>query len=334
MHVTDNSLRRLPIDKILPKIPEARSAAGSTHDHWLSAAHAICTTDTFPKLISRTFTLPSSPGVTYSLAGMAKGSGMIHPNMATLLGIICTDAPISPQALYPLLVSANEVSFNCISVDGDMSTNDTLALLANGKAGGQEIVYKPDSPLSSQSRDYATFQVALTEFSTDLAKLIVRDGEGATKFVTIRVTGSPTRAAGKQIASAIARSPLVKTALYGKDANWGRILSAMGYSLIDSPYEGQGGQKIIIPEATSVSFVPVDGSPELRLLVRGEPEEVDEERASQILEHEDLEILVRLREQGHEKSNDRGTAGGDQELVYWTCDLSHQYVTINGEYRT
>lgn len=266
---------------------------------------------------------------------MAKGSGMIHPNMATLLGIICTDAAISPEALHPLLVSSNDVSFNCISVDGDMSTNDTLALLANGEAGGQEIVYKPDSPLRSQSQDYSAFQTILTDFSTDLAKLIARDGEGATKFVTIRVAGSPNHAAGKLIASAIARSPLVKTALYGKDANWGRILCAMGYSLIDSPYpEGHGGEAIIIPEMTSVSFVPVDGSQELRLLVRGEPEEVDEEQASRILEHEDLEILVRLRDDGHEKADRSGDKGQDKELVYWTCDLSHQYVTINGDYRT
>ena len=266
---------------------------------------------------------------------MAKGSGMIHPNMATLLAIICTDAPITPEALHPLLVSANDVSFNCISVDGDMSTNDTLALLANGEAGGQEIVYKRDAPLESQSQDYSAFQTVLTDFATDLAKLIVRDGEGATKFVTIRIIGSPTQAAGKQIASAIARSPLVKTALYGKDANWGRILSAMGYSLIDSPHsEGHGGERIIIPEMTSVSFVPVDGSQELRLLVQGEPEKVDEERASQILEHEDLEILVRLRDNGQEKSHSSGDKGQDKELVYWTCDLSHQYVTINGEYRT
>lgn len=120
---------------------------------------------------------------------------MIHPNMATLLGMICTDAPISPKALQPLLVSSTDVSFNCISTDGDMSTNDTIALLANGVAGGQEIVYEPDSPLESQSEDYSTFQAILTDFSTDLAKLIVRDGEGATKFVTIRIAGSPTRAA-------------------------------------------------------------------------------------------------------------------------------------------
>ncbi|KAL9610354.1 MAG: hypothetical protein Q9167_004924 [Letrouitia subvulpina] len=256
--------QRLPIKKILSKIPEACSNAGSTHDHWLSGTHAICTTDIFPILKSRTFTLPSSPEITYTLAGMAKGSGMIHPNMATLLGIVCTDAAISPEALHQLLVSSNDVSFNYISVDGDMLTNDTLALLANGEAGGQEILCKPDSPLTSQSPDYSTFQTILTDFLIDLAKLIVPDGEGATKFVTIHITGSPTRLAGKHIASAIARSPLVKTALYGKDANWCRILTAMGCSLVDSPYsERQGEKRIIIPEMTSVSFVPMDGSQEL-----------------------------------------------------------------------
>ena len=282
-------------------------------------------------MISRTFTLPSSPGIIYSLVGMAKGSAMNYPNMATPIGIICTGTSVSPKALQPLLVSSTDVSFNCISIDGDMSTNDTIALLANGVAGGKEIVYKPDSPLELQSQDYTTFQAILTDFSTDLAKLIVRDGEGATKFVTIRIIGSPTRAAAKQIASNIARSPLVKTALYGKNANWGRILSAMGYSVIDfRRCKRQGGEEIMIPETTSVSLVPQDRSQELRLLVRGEPEDVDERRASQILEHEDLEILVKLRDDGREE----GGVGRDKELVYWTCDLSHEYVTINGEYRT
>lgn len=245
---------------------------------------------------------------------------MIHPNMATLLGIFCTDAPISPVALKTLLSVAVEKSFNSISIDGDMSTNDTVALLANGAAGGREIQYTGTLD-SAQSEDFVAFQSILTRFATDLAKLVVRDGEGATKFITVRVLGSPSYVAAKQIASTISRSPLVKTALYGRDANWGRVLCAAGYSLVDS---GHDYQSVVIPEQTSVSFVSADKSEVLKLLVNGEPENLDEERAARMLENEDLEILVRLRSDGSK----------GEEAVYWTCDLSHEYVTINGDYRT
>jgi glutamate N-acetyltransferase/amino-acid N-acetyltransferase len=237
---------------------------------------------------------------------MTKGAGMIHPNMATLLGIICTDAPVRPPALSALLTAAVERSFNSISIDGDTSTNDTVAMLANGAAGGPEIA-------TPQSGGFAELQQTLTTFAQDLAQLVVRDGEGATKFVTVRVVNARTYDDARRVASTIARSPLVKTALYGRDANWGRILCATGYA---------EGVDSVVPEETSVSFVPADGSAELRLLVRGEPERVDEERAAQILEAEDLEILVKLSE----------SAG--EEAVYWTCDFSHEYVTINGDYRT
>lgn len=233
---------------------------------------------------------------------------MIHPNMATLLGILCTDAPIQPSALQSLLYPAIDKSFNSISIDGDTSTNDTVALLANGAAGGPPIA-SPDSP------GFTEMQQVLTEFAADLAKLVVRDGEGATKFVTIRVTNASSYPDAKAVASSIARSPLVKTALYGKDANWGRILCATGYA-------AECGISSIIPSETSVSFLPTDGSAELKLLVKGEPEAVDEVRAAEILEAEDLEILVRLSESEGE------------EAVYWTCDFSHEYVTINGDYRT
>ncbi len=231
---------------------------------------------------------------------------MIHPNMATLLGVICTDASILPAALKSLLSASIDKSFNSISIDGDTSTNDNVAIFANGAADGPMIG-------SSSSDDYAAFQQILTEFAADLAKLVVRDGEGATKFVTIRVKNAKSYADAKRVASTIARSPLVKTALYGKDANWGRILCATGYA---------EGVESISPDETSVSFVPTDGSDELKLLVNGEPESVDEARAAEILEAEDLEILVKLGE----------TAG--EEAVYWTCDFSHEYVTINGDYRT
>ncbi|KAI9874542.1 MAG: hypothetical protein M1830_009633 [Pleopsidium flavum] len=297
----------LPIKKILNKIPTAHSTLSSTHTAWLTTARAICTTDTFPKLLSRTFTLPSSPSTTYSLAGMTKGAGMIHPNMATLLGILCTDAPIAPPTLHTLLTHAADRSFNTISIDGDTSTNDTVAILANGAAGGNPIT-------DPHSADGKAMQETLTTFAADLAKLVVRDGEGATKFVHVRVTNAALYTDAKKIAASIAKSPLVKTALYGKDANWGRILCAVGYTPEISP-------RTVIPEKTSVSFVPTDGSPELKLLVNGEPERVDEARAAKILEAEDLEILVDL-------------GSGRDEASYWFCDFSHEYVTINGDYRT
>uniref|UniRef100_A0A8H7N573 Arginine biosynthesis bifunctional protein ArgJ, mitochondrial n=1 Tax=Bionectria ochroleuca TaxID=29856 RepID=A0A8H7N573_BIOOC len=277
--------QRLPIQKIVDHIPMAYHHAGDSHKHWMNFAKAICTTDTFPKLISRKFTLPSSPGIEYSIAGITKGAGMIAPNMATLLTVLATDAPIAPSVMPAVLKHAVDRSFNSITIDGDASTNDTAALLANGAAGGVEVS-------SQDSADYETFKELLTEFSADLAKYIVRDGEGATKFVTIRVVDAATEEAAREIARSIARSPL---------------------PINDVPE--------IVPEKTNVSFIPADGSAELKLLVDGEPEQVDEERASEILEMEDLEIVVRL-----------GT--GDKSTVHWTCDFSHDYVTINGDYRT
>lgn len=264
--------------------------------------------------MSRSFELPSSPGIEYRIAGLTKGAGMIAPNMATLLTILATDAPISPAIMPKVLKHAVDRSFNAITIDGDSSTNDTVALLANGAAGGQELS-------SEDSADFGAFQNLLTEFSADLAKYIVRDGEGATKFVTIRVVDCASEEAAREVARAIAKSPLVKTALYGKDANWGRILCAAGYALISPPGQPANDVPEIVPEQTNVSFIPADGSPELKLLVNGEPEQVDEERAAQILELEDLEIVVRL-----------GT--GNKSAVHWTCDFSHDYVTINGDYRT
>ncbi|EUC49060.1 hypothetical protein COCMIDRAFT_2123 [Bipolaris oryzae ATCC 44560] len=297
--------QRLPIQKITSKIPTAYANLGDSHDHWLATARAICTTDTFPKLLSRSFTLPSTQQE-YRIAGLTKGAGMIHPNMATLLGIICTDAPIAAHPLRQALLASVQKSFNSISIDGDTSTNDTVAVLANGAGGGQPVT-------SVDSADYTAFQRVLTDFAVDLAKLVVRDGEGATKFVTIRVTNAASYKDAHRVASTIARSPLVKTALYGKDANWGRILCATGYA---------EGADSVVPAETSVSFVPADGSAELKLLVDGEPEQVDEERAARILENEDLEIVVRLSKREGE------------EAVFWTCDFSHEYVTINGDYRT
>lgn len=355
--------QNLPIDKITGAIPKLKENLGNTHEHWMNAAQAICTTDTFPKLMSRTFTLPSHPETTYSIAGMTKGAGMIHPNMATLLGMICTDVKIDPSCMYMILNRAISSSFNCISIDGDTSTNDTLVFFANGAAAPSEVpalAYdkkgstlnrsgRPMHDLQNMSDDMRAFQEILRAFATELAQLVVRDGEGATKFVTIRVKSDVSYATAKRAAVSIARSALVKTALYGKDANWGRILCAVGYapgimnsgilpSLNKRTKQESGnrqGQTIteyqVTPANTSVSFIPADGSAPLKLLTRGEPETVDEERAKQILEMEDLEILVRLEDDGESvESSDRRR----HEAVFWTCDFSHEYVTINGDYRT
>ncbi|KIW76161.1 glutamate N-acetyltransferase/amino-acid acetyltransferase [Fonsecaea pedrosoi CBS 271.37] len=314
--------QRLPIQKILAKIPTAYENLGNDHDSWLTTAKAICTTDTFPKLLSTAFTLPGAQhqGVEYRLAGMTKGAGMIHPNMATLLGIMCTDAPISAGALQSLLTTAVNKSFNCISIDGDTSTNDTVALLANGAASPSP---SESSISSTSSEDYLAMSAILTSFSQQLSQLVVRDGEGATKFVTIHVRNALTEADAKAIASTIARSPLVKTALYGKDANWGRILCAIGYTPNISLSSATGS---VIPTRTNVSFVPAENSKSkaegvLKLLVNGEPQTVDEARAARLLEDEDLIIDVDL-------------GVGREDGYYWTCDFSHEYVTINGDYRT
>ena len=310
--------QRLPIQKILDGIPKAFEALGESHDAWLKTAKAIMTTDTFPKLLSMPFTLPGHKGVEYRLAGMTKGAGMIHPNMATLLGILCTDAPIAPAALQDLLSAAVKKSFNSISIDGDCSTNDTVAILANGAAATENTQY-----IRSQgSDDYIAMSEVLTSFAQKLAQLVVRDGEGATKFVEVRVRNAKTRDDAQLIASTICRSPLVKTALYGRDANWGRVLCAIGYT------QGLSAGDVVVPERTSVAFVPAENSKTkeegvLRLLVDGEPQEVDETRAARLLEDEDLIIDV-----------DLGRESGAEEGVYWTCDFSHEYVTINGDYRT
>ncbi|CAD6444154.1 dfa0be5c-e44f-403b-af95-708abb1d74cf [Sclerotinia trifoliorum] len=284
--------QRLPIDNIIQCFPKLQQNMGTTHDHWIQAARGICTTDTFFKLASRTFTLPSSPETTSSIAGITKGAGMIHLNMATTLGIICTDAPITPRALQQLLSTAADKSYNCISIEGDTSTNDMVAMLANGAAAPNNAHFPIDfdSSAESQSEDLISFQRMLIEFMADLAKLVVRDGEGATKFITIRVRGAPTYPAGKHIASAIARSVLFKIGVY-------------------------------------VSFMPVDGTEELNFVKKGGLVKVDEVRAKKLMEEEDVEVIVDLRDDGRKWRED------DEEAVYWTCDITHEFVMINGDFR-
>ncbi|GJE90300.1 bifunctional ornithine acetyltransferase/N-acetylglutamate synthase [Phanerochaete sordida] len=306
----------LPIDKILTGIkslPPAR--LGSNFASWERAARAFMTTDTFPKLRARTFTIR---GKEYRLAGMDKGAGMIHPDMgppapagqlhATLLGCILTDAPVAPRSLQSALTYAVERSFNSISVDGDMSTNDTIVVLANGAAAEGQ----PEIDEAKDKEGFEIFREELTSFAAELAQLVVRDGEGATKFVTVSVEGAKSYADAHKIASRISTSALVKTALFGEDANWGRILAATGSVPLSAPLD---------PTRVNVSFIPADGTAPLALLVNGEPEKVDEARASEIIGQDDLEIRVEL-------------GLGNESAKYWTCDFSYEYVRINGDYRT
>jgi glutamate N-acetyltransferase/amino-acid N-acetyltransferase len=233
----------------------------------------------------------------FTIAGMAKGAGMIHPNMATMLCLLTSDVRITPQVARQALNEGVEKSFHRITVDGDTSTNDTVLLLANGLAKMPPIT-------STESRGYADFCVGLSQVLLTLAQAIVRDGEGATRFVEITVSGARTGAEAKQVAMAIARSLLVKTAIYGQDANWGRIVCAVGYSGVT-----------IIPERVRVWLG------DLELFRNGEPYQVDEARARELLAEPEVVIRVDLGQ------------GSAQETV-WTCDLSHRYVDINAHYRT
>jgi len=301
----------LPIQKITNGIADLKASMSTGFKAWELAARAFMTTDTFPKLRARTFQLN---GVDVRIAGIDKGAGMIHPNMgpppgpphATLLGFIATDAAVSPASLQSALTYAVDRSFNSISVDGDMSTNDTIIVMANGASGMEKEIDEKTDPEA-----FEVFRDELTSFATELAQLVVRDGEGATKFVTVSVEGAPTYEDAHRIASTISTSALVKCALFGEDANWGRILCAVGYAPVNC----------VDPTKVSVSFVPSDGTADLALLVNGEPQIIDEARASQILEKEDLEIRVTL-------------GVGNEGAKYYTCDFSHEYVTINGSYRS
>ena len=282
----------LPIDTIEAGIPAAArqlSPTGGT-----AAARAIMTTDTFVKECAVRITIGGVPVV---VGGMAKGSGMIAPNMATMLGFVTTDADLSPALLHRALVKGTEHSFHRISVDGDTSTNDMVAVLANGTSG---------AGLLSDASDpgYALFCDALECVLLQLAHMIVRDGEGATKFVEIAVAGGATEEEAVTAARSIAGSSLVKTAIHGEDANWGRVLAAIGYSGIEFD-----------PARVEICFghVPV--------LRAGYVIDFSEEEAKKVLSRKDIRISVHLHRGGHNAS-------------FWTCDLSKQYVDINANYRT
>jgi glutamate N-acetyltransferase / amino-acid N-acetyltransferase len=293
---------QLPLEKLLDGIPQA--AAQVRPDGWPDAAQAIMTTDTRPKLFTRTAVID---GVTIHLTGISKGAGMIHPNMATMLSTIATDVAISHSLLQQALSTAVNKSYNRISIDGDTSTNDTVLLLANGAAGNPEIT-------DANSLAFTTFQEALTAISIDLAQAIVRDGEGATKFVTIQVNGARSDADAHAAANTIATSPLVKTAFFGGDANWGRFVAAAGRS---GAYIEQARCSIFIAGGAT----PAERTPELQLIAGGTPLDYSEARATEIFSLPEIDVRMEL-------------GLGNGSATVWTTDLSYEYVKINGDYRT
>jgi glutamate N-acetyltransferase/amino-acid N-acetyltransferase len=287
-------LEPLPIDKILPALPAAQ--AGLAPDHWHDAAHAIMTTDIVAKGASRQIQLGGKP---VAVTGIAKGSGMIHPNMATMLGFVATDAAIAPALMQRMVKEVADVSFNCVTVDGDTSTNDSFILIATGQAGNAEIA-------DANGADYAALKTALGDVAIQLAQAMARDGEGATKFMTITVEGGRDRAECKQIAYAIARSPLVKTAFFASDPNLGRILAAIGYAgVIDLDVNAL---KVWLGDV----LVAENG---------GRAASYTEAQGAAVMKEAEITVRVAL---------DRGEACA----TVWTCDFSYDYVKINAEYRT
>jgi glutamate N-acetyltransferase/amino-acid N-acetyltransferase len=290
--VIGQELNLAPIASGIPLLKEALSTQGSA-----DACAAIMTTDTVPKSVAVSFTLG---GKTCHLGGIAKGSGMIHPNMATMLVFLTTDAAITSSMLHQALTHDVQSTFNMVSVDGDTSTNDMVTILANGLAGNEAIT-APDA-------DFETFMQALNTVTMALCRKIAGDGEGATKLLECKVTGAATLAIAKTVAKSIITSSLTKAAMFGADANWGRVLCAIGYSGADVDVTG-----------VEVSFA----SPKGAILVCKDGAGVDfsEEQAKKILLEKEIDILVDLH-----TGSDCATA--------WGCDLTYDYVKINGDYRT
>ncbi|MDH4285803.1 MAG: bifunctional glutamate N-acetyltransferase/amino-acid acetyltransferase ArgJ [Gallionella sp.] len=284
----------LPVGKIAAGLPGC--VANMRADNWHDAAHAIMTTDIVAKAISKQVKID---GVTITVTGIAKGSGMIHPNMATMLGYIATDAAIAQPLLQQMVSAAANRSFNCITVDGDTSTNDALMLIATGKTALPEI-------RDPGGVEFAALQAAVSEVAVYLAQAIVRDGEGATKFITVRIEGGKNEAECKQIGYAIARSPLVKTAFFASDPNLGRILAAIGYAGIDDL--NVAALKLYLDEV----LVAENG---------GRAASYREEDGQRVMGQSDITIRVALN---------RGAANA----TLWTCDFSYDYVKINASYRS
>ena len=281
----------LPMDKIESGIKDA--VKNLSRDGSVNAGNAIITTDTYSKACATEIEIG---GVEVRFGAIAKGSGMIRPDMATMFCFITTDADIDQKLLQEALRDANEISFNCLSVDGDMSTNDSVVILANGAAGNKKIVDKGD--------DYQKFYETLKNICVEMTKKIAADGEGASKFLTINVTGAENFADAKKVGMSVANSPLVKTAFFGQDANPGRTICAVGYS----------GVKII-PEKISIKF----GG--LTVYDKGLVTKFDADAMKKILAAHDIIVDINL-------------GLGDSAATIYTCDLSFQYVKINADYTT
>ncbi|MBQ6670370.1 MAG: bifunctional glutamate N-acetyltransferase/amino-acid acetyltransferase ArgJ [Firmicutes bacterium] len=290
--VIGEPLSLAPIEKGMDSLVASLSSDGS-----LNACHAIMTTDTVPKEIAVEFTLG---GKVCRMGGIAKGSGMIHPNMATMLVFITTDAAVSAQMLQKALSEDIKATFNMTSVDGDTSTNDTVVLMANGLAGNPQI--------TREGEDFDTFMKALNTVNMHLCRSIAADGEGATKLLECVVKGAETLETARRVAKSVICSSLVKAAMFGEDANWGRVLCAIGYSGAD-----------VDVSKVDLSFKSKAGVIELCRNGAGIP--FSEEKAAEILHEKEIDILVDLK-------------SGSFEATAWGCDLTYDYVKINGDYRT
>ena len=278
-------------------MPELYAAVSHSPEGSDAAAHAIMTTDTVKKELAVETVIG---GKTVRIGGIAKGSGMIHPNMGTMLCFITTDCAISPEMIHAALLDTVRVSFNRISVDGDTSTNDTCCVLANGLAG--------NAPITEKGGDYDDFVEALKALCTEMARKMASDGEGATHLITCTVTGAKDEDSAETIAKSVIGSALTKAAIFGADANWGRVLCAMGYSGEDFD-----------PDKVDVSFASDAGS--IQVCAQGRGLDFDEEKAKKILTEHDVTIAVTMGE-------------GDGQCTCWGCDLTYEYVKINGDYRT
>lgn len=288
----------LPMEPFRTGVPAA--AAQLAREGGPDAAHAIMTTDTVPKECAVQFAGDALgyPGCAFAVGGMAKGSGMIMPNMATMIAVITTDAPVKPRDLRMALKQAADVSFNKVTVDSDTSTNDTCILMASGAAAPNGAPFEPGTPA------FGAFQDALTYVCVDLARKMAKDGEGATKLVDVQVRGARTVEDADAAARTVANSPLVKTAIAGHDANWGRVAAALGRS---------GAQFRQEDVSISIMGIPVCEA--------GLTLPFDEDEALCRFEEPEIEIEINL-------------GAGDASTTIWTCDLTHDYITINGDYRT
>jgi len=286
-----------PLDaqRLLPFVADLARNQGEGPAAWQQAAEAIRTTDTFPKASSRQCTIDGKP---VTLTGIAKGSGMIAPDMATMLAFVATDAAVPPPMLQAITLAAAQCTFNCITVDSDTSTSDSLVVVATGKAGHGKVDNIEDERLKG-------FRVALTALLRDLALMVVRDGEGAQKLVSIRVGGAENDTAARRIALSIANSPLVKTAIAGADANWGRIVMAVGKA-------GERADRDRLAIHIGGIAVARDGA--------------------RVEDYEEIPVAEHMRGEEIEIHVDVGVGEGQAEV--WTCDLTHGYIDINADYRS